>query len=119
MDRIRLKDLILFPRLGVTEWEKKGVNKVSADVELYLDLSTAALEDRVSATVDYSQVYGVIQEVSKRRKYHLIESLAQEILSALLGRFDTIQRATVRVRKRSLPFDAHLEFVEVELDRAR
>lgn len=118
-DIIRLKDLIIFPRLGVTEWEKEGVQKVSLDLELFLDVEQAAREDRIGAAVDYSEVYGAVQEVAKVRKYHLIESLARSVVSAVLARFASVERVRVRLRKRNLPFDAHLECVEIELERGR
>ena len=119
MDKLRLQGLTLFPQLGVTEWEKAGVNKVFVDVDLFLDLSVAAREDRVSATVDYSEAYQVLTEVSKSRKFHLIESMAQDLVDALLEKYPQVARVRVRLRKRSLPFDAHLEHVEVTLDRSR
>jgi dihydroneopterin aldolase len=119
VDRLRLKGLTLFPRLGVTDWEKEGVNKIAVDVDLYLDLSLAAREDRVSATVDYSEVYRVLQDVSKVKKYHLIEALAQAMVDALFVQYPQIHRVHVRVRKKNLPFDAHLRHVEASLDRSR
>ena len=119
MDRLRLQDLTLFPKLGVYDFEKEAVQKISVDVELGLDLSAAAMEDRVAATVDYSRVYASIEEVSKRRKYHLIESLAHEICERLLEEFVAVEHVRIRLRKRNLPFDAHLECVEVELERSR
>ena len=119
MDIIRLKDLVIFPRLGVTEWEKEGVQKVVLDLELHLDLAAAAREDRIAAAVDYSEVYAVVQEIAKARKYHLIESLAASILDAVLGRFPRVATTRIRLRKRNLPFDANLDCVEVELERSR
>ena len=119
MDAIRLKGVTFFHRLGVTSWEKMGVQKVSCDVDLFVDLAAAAAADQIEAAVNYQEVYDVIQEVAKARKYHLIESLAQEILSALLARFPGLLRVAIRLRKSSLPFDAHLECVEVELERGR
>jgi dihydroneopterin aldolase len=119
VDAIRLKGVTLFPHLGVTSWEKMGVQKVSCDVDLSLDLAAAAKADRMAAALDYQQVYDVVQQVAKARKYHLIEALAQAILTTLLDRFPPIARAAIRVRKSALPFDAHLECVEVEMERTR
>jgi dihydroneopterin aldolase len=96
-----------------------GVQRVSCDVDLFLDLGPAAAADRIRAALNYQEVYEVIQEVGKARKYHLIESLAHAILSALLNRFPKIARVAIRLRKSSLPFDAHLECVEVEMERGR
>jgi len=116
MDRIRLIDITVFPRLGVAEIEKEWVQKVTLDLELFLDLSRAAASDDVRETVDYEHVYRRTREIAQSRKFHLIESLAGEIVAMVLREFP-IRKAIVRVRKTNLPFDAHLSCVEVELER--
>lgn len=118
MGCVRLKNLILFPRLGVAHWEKEAVQKVSADVELWADLAAAAQSDRIEDAIDYEAACRVIQEVAASRKYHLVESLAHEILMALLRSFPKVQRATIRLRKVNLPFTANLECVEVQMERS-
>jgi dihydroneopterin aldolase len=118
MDVIRLRDVTIFPRLGVAEIEKEWVQKVSLDVELKLDLSRAASTDDVGQTVDYERVYRRIHEVADARKFHLIESLAGEIAQMIVSEFE-VDSAVVRVRKTNLPFDANLSCVEVELERRR
>ena len=119
MDIIRLRDLMIFPRLGVAEIEKEWVQKVSLDLELHLDLSEAASSDDVRRTVDYEKVYRRVREVSDARKFHLLESLAGEIASMVLREFGGVQRAVIRIRKANLPFDANLSCVEVEMERGR
>ena len=119
MDRLSLVNMVIFPRLGVTEWEKEGVNKVALDLDLFLDLEAAAREDRMGATVDYSSVYKRVQDVSKMRKYHLIESLTHDIIQSLFEEFPPLVRIVARLRKKNLPFDANLDHVEVSLDRSR
>jgi 7,8-dihydroneopterin aldolase/epimerase/oxygenase len=118
MDVIRLRDVTVFPRLGVAEIEKEWVQKVTLDVELILDLRAAAETDDVTKTVDYERVYQRIREVAHGRKFHLIESLAGDIARMIVGEFE-VERTIVRVRKTNLPFDANLSCVEVELERRR
>ena len=118
MDRIRLNDVTVFPRLGVAEIEKEWVQKVTLDIELFLDLSQAASSDDVRQTVDYESVYRRTREIAGGRKFHLIESLAGEIAAMILQEFP-VRKTIVRVRKTNLPFDAHLSCVEVELERER
>jgi len=118
MDVIRLKEITAFPQLGVGDLEKSWVQKVTLDVELHLDLSRAARSDRIEDTVDYQRVYELVREVSVARKYHLVEALAHQIAVAVLDRF-AVERVCVRVRKLSLPFDADLHCVEVELGEGR
>ncbi len=114
MDVIRLKDITVFPRLGVGDLEKEWVQKVTLDVELFLDLTSAAGSDDLRCTVDYEAVYRLVREVSEAHKYHLIETLAQRIGEEIRDHF-AAEKIVVRVRKSSLPFDAHLSCVEVEL----
>jgi len=114
MDVIRLKDITVFPRLGVGDLEKSWVQKVTLDVELGLDLASAGRMDKIEETIDYQRVYELVREVSEERKYHLIEALAHRIAQAIRERFNVL-RILVRVRKLSLPFDAHLSCVEIEI----
>lgn len=118
MGVIRLREVTVFPRLGVAEIEKEWVQKVTLDAELMLDLTRAASTDDVTQTVDYERVYRRIRDVAHSRKFHLIESLAGEIAEMIVSEFD-VDRTIVRVRKTNLPFDANLSCVEVELERKR
>ena len=119
MDILRLRDITIFPRLGVAEIEKEWVQKVTLDLEMFVDLTRPAATDDVSHTVDYEKVYCRIREIANTRKYHLIESLAGAIAGAVLEGFAGVERVRVRVRKANLPFDANLSCVEVELERGR
>jgi dihydroneopterin aldolase len=114
MDVIRLKEITVFPRLGVGELEKEWVQKVTLDVELHLDLGAAGRSDDLRRTVDYQRVYELVRKVSEEREYHLIEALAERIGIAVREQFP-VRRVVVRVRKLSLPFDAHLSCVEIEM----
>ncbi len=69
--------------------------------------------------MDYQQVCAVVDAVGKARKYHLIETLSGAILDAILEGFPQIERVAIRLRKTSLPFDVHLDCVEVEMERGR
>ena len=115
MGTIRLKEMTVFPRLGVGEIEKEWVQKVTLDVDLYLDLSKPRVSDSISDTVDYQRVYETVRQVAEGRRYHLLEALAHNIAVTIRERF-SVDRIVVRARKTSLPFDAHLSCVEVEIE---
>jgi len=114
MDVIRLKDITIFPRLGVGELEKEWVQKVTLDIELHCDLEAAGRSDDLRQTIDYQRVYELARELSEARKYNLIEALARRIGEEVRSRFG-VERVVLRIRKSSLPFDAHLSCIEVEL----
>ena len=118
MDVIRLKEITVFPRLGVGDLEKEWVQKVTLDIEMFLDLSGPARSDKIQDTVDYQRIYELVRTESETGKHHLIEALAHRIARAILEKYPA-ERVVVRVRKLSLPFDAHLSCVEVELTEER
>ena len=114
MGVIRLRDITVFPRLGVGELEKEWVQKITLDVEMSLDLAPASESDEIRDTVDYQRVYERVREIAQARKYHLVEALAHRIALEIREQFG-VARVLVRVRKTNLPFDAHLNCVEVEI----
>ncbi len=114
MDVFRLKDITIFPRLGVREHEKEAVQKVMLDADLFFDLAKPARSDNIADTIDYQRVYDLILKISELQSYHLVEALAHKIALGILEQFD-LAKVTVRVRKLNLPFSAHLHCVEVEL----
>ena len=53
------------------------------------------------------------------RKYFLIEALAETIADGLLKEFKRLEKVVVRVRKPSAPVKGVIDYVEVEITRAR
>jgi dihydroneopterin aldolase len=66
--------------------------------DLRLEVSDAALSDRIEDAVDYREVVRCVQEVSDGRRFALLEALAAAAADTILGRFP-IERVRVRVRK--------------------
>ncbi|MCH2184587.1 dihydroneopterin aldolase [Myxococcota bacterium] len=103
--------------LGVTVAERKMRRPVLIDLELGLSLERAALTDRISDTVDYGEVYLVVEEVANQRDYRLVESLCEEITEALFDAFP-IDAMTITARKFA-PLAGSVEQTGVRLRRQR
>jgi dihydroneopterin aldolase len=116
MDRILLQGIQFYGYHGVYDEERRLGQRFVVDVELRLDLSGAASEDEVSATVDYSQVQAVVLEIGARQQFKLLETLATRIASTLLERFP-IQQVTVRATKPAPALPGLLAGVSVEVTR--
>jgi 7,8-dihydroneopterin aldolase/epimerase/oxygenase len=69
--------------------------------DIRLEVSDAALSDRLEDTVDYVAVAEVVKEISDSREFHLLEALAAAVADAVRQRFP-VDRVRVRVRKRDV-----------------
>lgn len=116
---IRLKKISFYAYHGVFKQEQNIGGKFEADIDIYTDFSRAAEKDSLHDTIDYEKVYKTIIELSDQKKYHLIESLAIEIVDTLFIRFANIHKIAFRVRKNNPPIGGITDSVEVEVIKDR
>ncbi|MEO8463226.1 MAG: dihydroneopterin aldolase, partial [Chloroflexota bacterium] len=86
-DRIVLSDMVFRARHGVFDHEKVTPQRFEVDVELFLDLRPAGLEDDLARTLDYGQVYETVRTIVESTTFNLIEALAEAIAHELLADF--------------------------------
>ena len=87
--------------------------------DVLLEVSDAALSDRIEDTVDYREVAARVREVSDSRSFQLIEALAGAVADALADSFP-VQRVRVRVRKPGVrPGGLQTEYSAATVERAR
>jgi len=114
MGIIRLQNMTFYAHHGATVQEKQLGQIFQVDVEISLDMRTAATSDDLSQTVDYGEIHGLVEEVVVGRQFSLLETLAQAILTAIARRYK-LDQVLVRVRKPHPPLAGKLDCVEVEL----
>lgn len=112
-DTLILQDVAVECRLGVADWERGAPQTVWVDLELAIDAARAAARDDVQATVDYAGLVSAVRRLAQRKPYRLLETLAEDIASLVLGESGT-PRVRVRVKKRALP---EVGYAAVELER--
>ena len=93
---VELEGLEVFGRHGVEDEERRDGRTFLYDIAL--EVSEAALSDRIEDAVDYREVAMCVQEVSDARQFQLIEALAAAVADAIAERFP-VKRVRVRVRK--------------------
>ncbi len=116
-DRITLSCIRLFPRIGITDAERKLPQGCEADVTVWGDFEAAASTDAIDKAVDYSRVLAKVVEVAGGREYNLLETLAYRLAREVLQAFPA-QRVAVRVRKRPASLAGQLDHVEVEVEQS-
>jgi 7,8-dihydroneopterin aldolase/epimerase/oxygenase len=116
---IRVLGAEIYARHGVGEAERAIGGRYSFDLEIDADISAAAASDDLHETVDYERAYLLARDILLGTNRRLLESLVDEIATAILERFANATAATVRLRKLSVPIDGVVRAVEVELRRIR
>lgn len=119
MDRMLVKRMVFFGYHGVIPEENRLGQKYYVDLDMRLDLARAAATDDVADTVNYAEVHALVKEIVEGPPVKLIETLAQNIASAVLGTYTSIIETTVSVTKPNPPFDITFDGVTVELRRRR
>jgi dihydroneopterin aldolase len=106
-DAILIQGLELPVQIGVPDEERAGWQTLRADLELQLRGRVEEFGDEIDATVDYDAVARQVRALAAERPRRLIETLAGEIVAALLARWN-LAAVTVTLRKRILPGVDHV-----------
>ncbi len=116
---IRIRNAVFYAYHGVLTEEQNLGARFELDVDMYCDIAAAAETDALKHTVDYAKVYSYIQRVVGKKKYRLIETLANTIAQGLLKEFTNLEKVQVRVRKPHPPLNGVVDCVEVEVTQSR
>jgi dihydroneopterin aldolase len=117
-DRIDLRNMVFMGRHGVLEREQREPQPFEVDVELYLNLQPAGLDDDLAQTIDYAAAFDHVRQIVESTSYRLVEALAEAIAHELLVDFRA-DAVTVRVRKPRVPIEGRLDYAGVEITRQR
>ncbi len=84
--RLFLRAYEVWINIGVHDFEKRGEQRVVIDVDLYVPLAaTTPKDDRLDEVVDYDFIRRTIAERVAQGHIHLQETLADDILHAMLA----------------------------------
>lgn len=114
-DFIRIEELELSARIGVTDEERRAPQRLVLTLTLWPQDALRDLQDDIEKTIDYAHVCEAVKSCVAGRTDRLIETLAEAVASVVLSEF-SVARVRVEVRKFVLPDVRH---VSVTLTRAR
>jgi 7,8-dihydroneopterin aldolase/epimerase/oxygenase len=119
-DEILLEGMRFYAYHGVNPEERALGQRFMVDVTLVVDLRRAGQSDDLTDTVSYSAVYKVVRGIVEGEPRQLIETVAEEIATAILTEFLPVERVTVTVRKPEVPMKgAMLDAAGVRITRSR
>ena len=117
-DVIELRGLRVLGRHGALAGEQDREQPFEIDIDLEVDLASAARSDALTDTVDYGAMARVAAAVVEGPSCHLLEAVAARIADAMLsdGR---VAAVTVTLRKLRPPVPVDLATAGVRLTRRR
>jgi dihydroneopterin aldolase len=117
MDSIIARGLTFQGCHGVLPQEKTIPQTFQVDVEIFLDLQPAGIYDDLQKTVDYDQVFHIVEKIVVEESFALIEALAEQIAQSLLSAFSIINSLEVTVYKPQAPVQGEFGYFAVKIKR--
>ncbi len=116
-DKIILKGMEFYGFHGVLPGEQEIGQRFLVDMELGTYLEHSGRLDDLSESIDYTEVYGLVEKIVTEERFNLIEALAERIAQAVLGRY-SLEEVMVRVKKPHAPLGGIFDYVGVEIRRS-
>ena len=113
---IKLTGLRLFGYHGVLPHEREYGQEFLVDCEVEVQRPSA---DEISSTVSYADLADLIEATFKGDRFDLIESVADQLLSAVLSHSTDLVKATVTVHKPNAPLTQTFTDVSVTVVGSR
>ena len=119
MDRINLRNMAFYGYHGNLTSEQAQGQRFFVDVEITTDLTKAGQSDQLEDSINYVEVYELVESVMTGEKHNLLERLGALIADSLYQHYQGIVGLSVTVRKPSVPIAGILDYVEVITTRGQ
>lgn len=114
MGTISLEGLEFFSYHGFYDEEQKIGNKYSVDIVVTADFSEAARRDRLSATVNYEDLYLITANVMQQSA-RLLEHIAHRIIQEIRTKYPDLETVEVSVSKFNPPIGGVCQRAKITL----
>ena len=115
-DAILINDLELWAHVGVLEQERRDGQLFRLDIQFELDLSSAAVADNLSASLDYSLAIQALQMLAREICCLTIEHFSERVLDRLHELYGPVPIG-LRLTKCAAPVPGFCGLVAVERSR--
>jgi 7,8-dihydroneopterin aldolase/epimerase/oxygenase len=117
-DRIELSNIRCYGYTGFLPEEQVLGQWFEVDLVIDLDLAAAGRSDDLTHTLDYRGAIEATKAVVKNSKFLLVERLAAEIASKILG-FTIVQQVRVKLHKPAAPIPDFGGKITIDITRRR
>jgi 7,8-dihydroneopterin aldolase/epimerase/oxygenase len=115
MSKIRIADLEVFYCIGVSDEERAKPQRLLLTLDLSVDISSAAVSDRIEKTINYHTLAQELLSFGEGRSWKLVEKLASNIADMVVSQYKP-DGVMVEVKKFAIP---EARYVAVSVARSR
>jgi dihydroneopterin aldolase len=119
VDKIYLNEMEFYGYHGVFPEETKLGQRFVVDIVVETDLAKAGQTDCLDDSINYGELFEVVQGIVEGEPMKLLEAVAETISTKLLEKFPSVQNCTVKVIKPNPPIRGHYKSVAIEITRGR
>ena len=119
MDQLRIKDLEVYAYHGVFESEKQLGQKFVIDVRLDYDMTKAAVDHDLDASIHYGILSQELTDWVQASKEDLIETVAYQLVEKIFANYSMVQAVDLELKKPWAPIDLPLDTASVRIQRQR
>ena len=112
---IKLDKLTFFGYHGVNDSEIKNGQNFLLDLSIDYKLSNN-INDSINNTIDYIQLYNLIKDTFKTKRFNLLESLASKIIEDIKKEYPSVFYIKINIRKPSIVIDGNQDFINIEAE---
>lgn len=87
MDIIFIEELLIYTNIGIYSWEQKIKQKLLINIKIGFNRKKFVKKNKIKYYLDYSKISKIIVHKIEKKKYSLIEYVAQEISEIILNQF--------------------------------
>ena len=114
--KVLIKDLILKISVGIHNFEKKKKQRVKFNLIINIDQNLMPDDNDLKSILNYEKVIKIIEKLTKKKHFLLLESLAEEIFSKLFENYK-IKKILIRVEK--LDIIKNTSSVGIEIEKSK
>ena len=96
--KVIINDLLLSISIGIHDFEKIKKQQVKFNIEIDISPSLMPSESSLKSIVNYEYIVRIITNLTKKKHYNLIESLAEEIFLKLFED-KNIKKIKIKIEK--------------------
>lgn len=115
MDQIKVSGIEFYAYHGALATENQQGQFFRVDCEYLIDSSVC--KDELSQTVNYGNLAEKVVQFCQENRFHLIETLANELAQHLLEQFQLMHEITITLHKPHAPIPVHFSDVSITISR--
>ncbi len=112
MAQIEIENMEFYAYHGHFEAEQVVGNRFIVNLSIETDVSQAAVTDELTDTVDYQELYNIIDEEMKKTS-KLIENVAHRIMERIKSSYPEIKKAVLKLSKLNPPLKGKTDKVSI------